>query len=289
METEAENNRPVIWVKIHSFFADLKEKQIFTYTAAVAFFAFLSIFPFLLLVLSLAGRFVRATDALAHLRKIMEPFPPELSSAIINLLSGMMDQSDVLTAISLFFLLLTAYQMFIQLQNALHHIMGIASDREKHRHHFWLKHLNTLVFFMAFFLLFFLLLVLGGVILRVLAKFDVIPFLRSMVVIEIAYIGFEILFFSFSYWVLAVHRLSWRSVWIAGTVVAVCWEVMKFLFSWYIGSMKIYSALYGSIGSLFLFQLWLLYSIFFYLLGAALAMAWEKRGTINSNIQEPSP
>lgn len=256
-----------------SFFRAMRGKPVFTLTAAVSFFAFLSIFPFLLVILSLAASIIRDNQALTYLSKVLDPFPDAVREMLMKTLQGMLIKSEVLGVISFLFLVFAALQMFLYLQHAIHEVMGFPGNG----HSRWHLHLRWSTFSLIFLFILFMGVVWGGALLSVLTRLQFIPFFKSRVFIELGYIILDVLFFAVSYIWLTVHRISWRSAFLAGVFVAVCWEVLKYLLGWYISSVNLYSAVYGAIGSLFLFQLWLYYGIFFYLSGAVLGKVLDER------------
>lgn len=270
---------------VTSFFRAMRGKPVFTLTAAVSFFAFLSIFPFLLVILSLAASIIRDKQALTYMTTVLDPFPEAVREMLMKTLQGMLTKSEVLGVISFLFLIFAALQMFLYLQHAIHEVMGLPEEDHRPGRFRWLMHLRWSTFFLIFIFALFLGVVWGGALMSVLSRLRFIPLFKSRVFIELGYFGLDIVFFAVSYIWLTVHRITWRSAFLAGVFVAVCWEVLKYLVGWYISSVNLYSALYGAIGSLFLFQLWLYYGIFFYLSGAVLGKVLDQRHREKSDIK----
>jgi membrane protein len=72
-------------------------------------------------------------------------------------------------------------------------------------------------------------------------------------------------------------RMPWASVVLGSTAAAALWEVAKQLFRWYIESIGLYSALYGSVGVTIALMMWVYYSALVFVLGACLVRALDDR------------
>jgi membrane protein len=73
------------------------------------------------------------------------------------------------------------------------------------------------------------------------------------------------------------RRIRWSSVLVGGLAAAVLWEVAKQAFRWYIESVGLYSAVYGSLGVTIALMMWVYYSTTVFILGAALIRGLEER------------
>lgn len=71
---------------------------------------------------------------------------------------------------------------------------------------------------------------------------------------------------------------AWRSAAIGGLVLALLWELAKHLFGGYVRHLSIYGRMYGSLIEVVLFLLWVYYSAALFLFGAAIVNRLEKRG-----------
>lgn len=73
------------------------------------------------------------------------------------------------------------------------------------------------------------------------------------------------------------RRPAWRHAAIGGLGLAVLWELAKYLFSGYVLHLTIYGRMYGSLLEVVLFLLWIYYSAALFLFGAAVVHRLEKR------------
>lgn len=261
-----------IYTSLKEIWGELKKKNAFTVSASVSFFTFLSIFPFFLLIISVSGLFIKKTQTIAKLEEYLQIFPKGISENFIQTLRGMIESSELITGISFLFLIFTSFNAFNQLQKGLNTILGTKQIKKG-----WKSTLTAFSFFLitAFFLL---VIVLSGETLFVAArKMEKIPIVKSYYIILPLYILIEIVFFSFSYRYLSNKKISFRHVLVGGVVMTCLWEITKHIFGWYVSTINMYSAIYGSISSLILLQLWLFYSIFLYFFGAEVSIYLSRK------------
>lgn len=72
------------------------------------------------------------------------------------------------------------------------------------------------------------------------------------------------------------RRIRWSSVLVGGLAAAILWESAKQAFRWYIQSVGVYSAVYGSLGVTIALMMWVYYSTIVFILGAALIRGLEE-------------
>jgi len=65
--------------------------------------------------------------------------------------------------------------------------------------------------------------------------------------------------FAVAYWYVPVRRISWRTAWVAATVMAVSFELMKWVFGWYVTSVADYSSAYGNLANIVVLLFWIYY------------------------------
>lgn len=74
------------------------------------------------------------------------------------------------------------------------------------------------------------------------------------------------------------QKPAWRNAVLGGVVLALLWEFAKHLFGGYVRHLSIYGRMYGSLIEVVLFLLWVYYSAALFLFGAAIVNRLEKRG-----------
>ncbi len=255
---------------IKAIIIKFREKDIFTLAAAVAFYAFLSVFPFLIMLLYASSLFLKETVTVEKIRLTLRLFPPSVIDTVIANLENILESGEILSLISFLFLIYFAFNVFSHLVKALNKIFSVDKKIESWK--------ATLKAFSLFLLSSFVLLVsffTGNTFLILASNLEKIPLVNSYVMILIIHVAVETFFFAISYKFLSRTKLSFRGVLVGGLTATVLWEVLKHIFGVYIVRIKLYSVIYGSIGSLILLMLWLYYSILVFLLGAEIAMELE--------------
>jgi membrane protein len=84
------------------------------------------------------------------------------------------------------------------------------------------------------------------------------------------------------------NRVTWRDVWLGGLIAGLSWEAGRRLYTWYLSNFARYSLIYGSVGAIIGFLLWSYLSAMILLLGAeftAQHTAWRRAG----RLIEPRP
>ena len=255
---------------IRAIVAKFREKDIFTLAAAVAFYAFLSLFPFLIMLLYASSLFLNEAATVEKIRLHLRLFPPSVIDTVIANLENILESGQILSLISFPILVYFAFKVFSHLEQALNKIFRRGKKIQS-----WKATLRAFSFFCATSFVLLVSFFSGNTFLILAAKLEKIPLVNSYVVILIGHVAVEALFFALSYKFLSRRKLSFRSVLIGGLAATVLWEILKHIFGVYIVRIKLYSVIYGSIGSLILLMLWLYYSILVYLIGAEIAMELE--------------
>jgi uncharacterized BrkB/YihY/UPF0761 family membrane protein len=86
---------------IKALYMKFKEKDLFTLAAAVSFYAFLSLFPFFIMLLYVSSLFLKEAATVEKIRLYLRLFPPSVIDTVIaNLersdsLSGQLPVSDL--------------------------------------------------------------------------------------------------------------------------------------------------------------------------------------------------
>ncbi len=82
-----------------------------------------------------------------------------------------------------------------------------------------------------------------------------------------------------------VRRVPWRTAMIAGTVMAVSFEVMKLAFSWYVISVANYGSTYGNLATVFVLLFWIYYGSVVFVLSGEIAQVYTMRKARRMQIQ----
>jgi membrane protein len=71
-------------------------------------------------------------------------------------------------------------------------------------------------------------------------------------------------------------RVGWRDVWLGGLIAGLIWEGGKQIFTWYVGNVANYDAMYGSVEAIIAFLLWCYLSGQILLLGAEFTAEYSR-------------
>jgi len=255
-------------------------------SAALSYYGIFSLAPLLLIVIAAAGAFI-GRDAVQG--RIIDQFSGLLgvdgAKAIEIMIAGAYRSDSGLTAtmIGIGVLLFGATGLFVELQDALDVVWGVAPNPKG----------NFFRFFKERWVSFLMILVIGFLLLMSLVFSALLSFLTEYSSELLPLPGFFIQFINFVFSIVmtallfgaifkflpSIH-IAWREVWAGALVSAVLFSVGKYLLGMYLGRAAITSG-YGAAGSLIIILLWSNYSCQILLFGAEFA---QVRASLNGKI-----
>ena len=252
------------------------------FAAAISFRVLFSIFPFLILLVSILGLVLQDEQLRQEVIDWIQGLVPLSEDANIDLaktIEGLATPLSAAGLVAFFVLLWSASGLAASLQTALNRIWRVDRTRPAARAKlvdFAIVGVGGLLVLVSFGLTILVEVVqratseaatsLGplGAVLTVAGRATeiLIPF------------GITFLTFALLYVLIPVMRPRFRDVWVGALVAAVGFEAAKFGFAYYLANFARYNVIYGSLGAVigFLFFVYLGASIF--LFGAELAAAW---------------
>jgi membrane protein len=257
--------------RIGRLYRSFKAKNVVSLAASVSFFAFLSLFPFLVFLASIASFFFEKARALAQVERLLRPFPAGVAATVMKTLTGAVDSGRIASVLSFVILALSSTTVFAQLETALHAVMGTRSRIKGRR-----ATLTTFAFFLIASVVLLVLMAGGGALYFLASLLAKLPLVRARWVIEAGVLAVLTGTFAASFRYLAFERPSWKNALKGAAFTSVSWEVLKVLFGLYVRSISSFTAVYGLIGSVFFLMLWLFYSVLLYFAGALVAVEWER-------------
>ena len=90
--------------------------------------------------------------------------------------------------------------------------------------------------------------------------------------------------FAVVYWYVPKRRISWRTAWVAATVMAVSYEVMKGGFGWYVTSVANYRSAYGNLANVVMLLFWIYYVSVGFVLSGEVAQVYTMRKARNVQV-----
>lgn len=257
--------------------------------ASISYYAFLSLFPLLLFVISLLGFFLESGQIQEEVLSYVHRVLPVSGQLIESNLRAIIEKREGVGLLGLAGLLWTGTEVFSALEYALNTILSIPTPR-----HF-LKHR-----------LFAFLLVLAGALLvsiSLIATSFVSPFkgllldlapdagstiaLLLPVVSVLVALATSIGIFFLTYSLVPNAYSAWRDLWLGAVAGGLVWEMAKYAFGWYLGSLARYDVLYGTLGAVIALLVWVYLSGSILLFGAELNLSYRTLRKGSSLLSSP--
>ena len=83
--------------------------------------------------------------------------------------------------------------------------------------------------------------------------------------------------FALVYLYVPARRISWRTAWVAATVMALSYELMKWGFGWYVTSVADYRSAYGNLATIVVLLFWIYYVSVVFVLSGEVAQVYTMR------------
>jgi membrane protein len=242
---------------VNEFINRGKEDRVTAYAAQASFFLILSVFPFIILILTCI-RFLPVTDA-DLIQVLQYILPSEVKDFIVSIVEELMNRSNnTLLSFSILTAIWSASKGIMSISDGLNSVYRTNESRN----YFILRGLamlHTLIVLVAMILLL-VLFVFGNAIYNAIAEQAfVIHNIATLIISIRVVIGFVLLFFMFlaMYRELANHKITIRMAAPGALFSAVSWIAVSFLFSVYINYFSNYSRIYGSLTALAIAMLWI--------------------------------
>ena len=264
--------------------ADIADHNISIIAAGVAFYAFLSIFPALVAIVSLYGLIANPSDVQQQFANYGGILPEEaqtlLSQQLQRITARAVSTMSVGVVIGIFFALWSANKGTKAFMAALNIVY---SEKEKRG----LLQFNKIALLITFSMIVLAVLALILIVaLPILLKFLNLPASLSTL---LSFLPWLLLAGCFVAWLAALFRYGpsrnepqWNWVSPGSIAATVLWVITSVLFSFYVGNFGKYDNTYGSVGAIIILLLWFYLTAFVILLGAELNAAMEHQTTVDT-------
>ncbi|MBC8275091.1 MAG: YihY/virulence factor BrkB family protein [Chloroflexi bacterium] len=225
--------------------------------AAISYYLLLSIFPFLLGIISLSSFFI---DAPALQEQIFQAFKyliPVSQDFILNVINSVIDERGAIGIISIILLLVGCTAFFGSLRKSLNTAWGIHKSSSLIRSqltNFAMILGAVLLLFISRFITIILNIsenILSTVAYQPLTNLVLLHLLVIVIDIALAFLVFLIL-----YKFVPERRIRWRDVWVSALAAAVCFETITIIFMLYLNTFNPYNLIYGSLGAIIALLIW---------------------------------
>lgn len=277
-----------VWQTLKGF----KANQGMLLAGAVAYYALLSIVPFLMLVVVALSHFIPEAELLSTLSRYLEWIIPSQSKAVVVELSHFLKDRELVTGVLFVVMLFFSSVAFTALENAMsvifHHRVAIKRRR------FLISAILPYCYIVGLGLGILIVTLVAGT-LQVLGTESVL-FMGwswslggvSGVLLYLVGLTGEILVLSSIYLVMPVGRLSLSHALIGGVTAALLWEIARHVLIWYFSTLSQVNVVYGSMTTAIVVMFSLEIAAILLLFGAQVISEYERVGR-NEQDEEPAP
>ncbi len=277
-----------LWQTLKGF----KANQGMLLAGAVAYYALLSIVPFLMLVVVALSHFIPEAELLATLSRYLEWIIPSQSKAVVVELSHFLKDRELVTGVLFLVMLFFSSVAFTALENAMcvifHHRVAIKRRR------FLISAILPYCYIVGLGLGILIVTLVAGT-LQVMGQESVL-FLGwswslggvSGFLLYLVGLTGEILVLSSIYLVMPVGRLSLSHALIGGITAALLWEIARHVLIWYFSTLSQVNVVYGSMTTAIVVMFSLEIAAILLLFGAQVISEYERVGR-NEQGEEPAP
>jgi membrane protein len=260
-------------------FISFKEDGCLNLSAAIAFYAILSLIPFIYLLVSLVGLFVGSEgQILPKVSSYISQFIPFISKHVLNEVGRINLGSGIFAWFAVVFMLWASTLIFDSIEFSLKRVF-----KAEHLRPFWISKIMSLLFVPVVGLVFIFLQVFNLAIdafieLNNYFGITLVPlFLNSIGLKYIFPLVLSFLFLSALYAIVTPGRIFLREAMVGGFICAIMLEVAKHVFGWMIKHNPNFGLVYGSLNTIILMILWIFYASAIFLFCAEIISACRKQ------------
>jgi membrane protein len=225
--------------------------------AAISYYLLLSVFPFLLGLISLSSFFVDKPAIQEQVFRAFQYLIPVSQDFILNIINSVIDARGAIGIIAVVLLLFGCLAFFNAIRKSLNTSWGIHKSSSLIR-----SQLTNFVMILGAVLLLFVSLAVTVVLnfsALFLSTIGAQP-LTNLVLLHLLIVMIDIvlafLVFLISYKFVPERRIRWRDVWGGALAGAVCFEAITILFIMYLNTFNPYNLIYGSLGAVIALLIW---------------------------------
>lgn len=249
-----------------------------TFASSIAYYALLSLFPFLMLALSIVG-LVSSTGAERDeiLRLVFRYFPRQFDF-IRAQLESLSASSVRFGAVGSVVLVWASMGVFGAITSAVNHAWGVEHNRS------FLKHkLVSLVMLVAASVLLLAALVFASAVSVVEASWFAeavarMPFLHVIEAMAVRWASLVLLVFvvGLLYYFVPNAKVRFRDVWVGAILAGLLWQGALSIFSWYVRDLTRWRMIHGSLAAVVVFLIWVYTSAVILLIGVEVSAAYAR-------------
>lgn len=268
-----------IFIYLRRLFSKFFADGSFVLASSIAFFFIFSIFPLMLIAVSISGILINQFNIQLDILSFIAERIPMIFDFVGNNISQIVESRAAIGVFGIVFLFIAATYVFDAIQFALNKIYKIKQQRR-----YWKQKLY------GFLIMLLLLLIIGVSFILSTGLFYLTNILSVFFNIEDAFntvllkaisilIGLFSNFFVFSllYYFGTNRRITLKNIYKGAITIAIVWEAAKYIFTFYLEKFSNYELVYGSIASVIAFLFWVYISSLLFLLGAEINSIQDKQ------------
>jgi membrane protein len=249
-----------------------------TYAASIAYWALLSLFPFLLLVFSVVGAATAdAADRTAVIGFVLDYFPTRVEF-IARQVDAFRERPLRLGMAGLVGLTWASLGFFGSVSTAVNYAWGVETPRSflKHRLFAFLMLVAAgLMFLVAMVMVSAVPIIEASWFASLLLRFPGLAVLGSLGARSVSTV-LLIVVLGFVYYFVPNVKVRFRDVWVGAVLTGLVWRAAFAGFSWYIGDVSELSRIHGSIAAVVIFLFWIYVSAVILLYGVQFTAAYGR-------------
>jgi membrane protein len=249
-----------------------------TYAASIAYWALLSLFPFLLLVLSIVGALVADNSDRTALVTFVRNYLPARVGFITGQIDAFRETRVQIGVVGLFGLLWASLGFFNTVTTAVNYAWGVETPRSflRHRLFAFLMLLTAGALFLVAVVLTSAAPILGASwFAQLLLRFPGLSRLQGIGARLVSML-LLIVVLGFVYYFVPNVKVRFRSVWPGAVLTGVVWRLVFAAFSWYLGDVSRLNRIHGSLATVVVFLLWIYVSANVMLYGVQFTAAFHR-------------
>ena len=255
---------------LHGLFKKYINDRCHIFASSIAFYSIFSIFPALLIFISITGIAINRFSIQSDILIFVEERIPIIYGFVDNNITRIIENRTSIGIVGFVFLFFSSTYVFDSVQIALNKIFGTKTQRR-----YWLQKLyGFLIIFLMLLIIMITFSISTGLFYLSNNLIDFFNIEESVslnipkVLSVITGIFFNFLIFILIYYFGTHKNIHFKQIYRGALTIAIGWEGIKHLFIIYLNKFANYQLTYGSIASVIAFLLWVYISSLIFLLGA---------------------
>ncbi|MGQ9626246.1 MAG: YihY/virulence factor BrkB family protein [Anaerolineae bacterium] len=250
---------------LHFLIQSLEEDDCFAWAAAIAYYALISFFPLLLILIVAASYFLERAEAKEEVMRLVAVYIPTSEELVRANIEQVLRARGAVGVLAMLGFLWSASVVFSSLERALNRVWEVRVMRP-----FWRRRLlavSMIAGLGALFLLSVASTALFDLFRHLRLPFHLDGWMWGLLTASLP-IFLNVLIFSLLYKILPYRLVGWSEALPGALLAGLSWEGVKKLFTSYLIRVVPYNLVYGSLGAVIALLIWFYITAFVLLLGA---------------------